>query len=127
VLIVRVEASLLYFNVNHVRDQVRRHLATAGPQLRVLVWDLSTSPYVDIAGARLLGETQRTLAALGVAMRIVEARAPVRDIIRKEIGMSVGQVSRRISIDDAIAEAATPSVDLRGKPEAPIDERQRNL
>jgi sulfate permease, SulP family len=127
VLIVRVESSLLYFNVSHVRDEVRRHLAVAGPQLRLVVWDLSTSPYVDIAGARLLGETQRTLAALGVAMRIVEARAPVRDIIRKEIGMSVGQVSRRISIDDAIAEAATPSVDLRGKPEAPIDERQRNL
>ncbi len=92
-----------------------------------MVWDLSTSPYVDIAGARLLGETQRALAALGVAMRIVEAHAPVRDIIRKEIGMSVGEVSRRISIDDAIADVATPSVDLHGKPEAPIDERQRYL
>jgi sulfate permease, SulP family len=106
VLIVRVEASLLYFNVNHVRDRVRRHLATAGPQLRLLVWDLSTSPYVDIAGARLLGETQRALAVQGVAMRIVEARAQVRDLIRKEVGMSVGEVSRRISIDDAIAGAA---------------------
>ena len=127
VLIVRVESSLLYFNVSHVRDQVRRHLAAAGPQVRLVVWDLSTSPYVDIAGARLLGETQRALAVLGVAMRIVEARAPVRDIIRKEIGMSVGQVSRRISIDDAIADAATPSVGLPGKPEAPIDEPQRNL
>jgi len=106
VLIVRVEASLLYFNVNHVRDQVRRHLATAAPPLRLLVWDLSTSPYVDIAGARLLAETQRALAVQGVAMRIVEARAQVRDLIRKEVGMSVGEVSRRISIDDAIAGAA---------------------
>ncbi len=34
VLIVRVESSLLYFNVSHVRDQVRRHLAAAGRQLR---------------------------------------------------------------------------------------------
>ena len=110
VLIVRVESSLLYFNVGHVREEVRRHLAAAGHQLRLVVWDLSTSPYVDIAGVRLLGETQRALAAQGVAMRIVEARAPVRDLIRKEIGMSLGEVNRRISIDDAIADAAMPPV-----------------
>ena len=108
VLIVRVEASLLYFNVDHVREEVRRHLAAAGRPLRLTVWDLSTSPYVDIAGVRLLGETQRALAAQGVAMRIVEGLAPVRELIRKEIGMSVGEVSRRISIDDAIADAAMP-------------------
>jgi MFS superfamily sulfate permease-like transporter len=89
--------------------------------LRLLVWDLSTSPYVDIAGVRLLGETQRALAAQGVAMRIVEARAPVRDLIRKEVGLSVGEVSRRISIDDAIADAAMPPVDPQGKPEEQID------
>jgi sulfate permease, SulP family len=111
VLIVRVEASLLYFNVNHVRDRVRRHLATAVPPLRLLVWDLSTSPYVDIAGARLLGETQRALAIQGVAMRIVEARSRARDLIRKEVGMSVGEISRRISIDDAIADGAVLSMD----------------
>ena len=111
VLIVRVEASLLYFNVSHVRDQVRRHLAAAGDGLRLVVWDLSTSPYVDIAGARLLSDIHRTLAARGVAMRIVEAHASVRDLIRPEIGMSVGEISRRISIDDAISAATstTPS------------------
>jgi SulP family sulfate permease len=110
VLIVRVESSLLYFNVGHVREEVRRHLAAGGHQLRLVVWDLSTSPYVDIAGVRLLGETQRALAAQGVAMRIVEALAPVRDLIRKEIGTSAGEISRRISIDDAIADAAMPPV-----------------
>jgi len=35
----------------------------------------------------------------------VEAHAGARDLIRKEVGMSVGEVSRRISIDDAIAGA----------------------
>ena len=115
VVIVRVEASLLYFNVSHVREQVRRHLAAAGRDLRLVVWDLSTSPFVDIAGVRLLGEMQRALAARGVALRIVEARAGVRDLIRKEVGMSVGEVSRRISIDDAIRDApsATPSVGVK--------------
>jgi hypothetical protein len=41
-------------------------------------------------------------------MRIVEALGPVRDLIRKEIGTSAGEISRRISIDDAIADAAMP-------------------
>ena len=105
VLIVRVESGLFYFNVSHVREQFRRHAASAGPDLRLVVWDLSTSPYVDIAGARMLGEIQRELAGRNAALRIVEARSSVRDLIRKEIGMSVGEVSRRISVDDAVASA----------------------
>jgi len=108
VVIVRVEASLLYFNVAHVQDQVRRYLAAARNGLRLVVWDLSTSPYVDIAGARMLGDIHRQLAARGVALRLVEARASVRDLIREEIGMGVGEISRRISVDDAIA-AAPPA------------------
>jgi MFS superfamily sulfate permease-like transporter len=103
VLIVRVESSLLYFNVGHVRDEVRRHVGAAGDGLRLVVWDLSTSPYVDVAGARLLREMQRMLTARGAALRVVEARSSVRDLIREEIGTSIGEVSRRISIDDVIA------------------------
>jgi hypothetical protein len=40
-------------------------------------------------------------------MRLVEARASVRDLIREEIGTSVGEVSRRLSIDDAITAATS--------------------
>ena len=121
VLIVRVEASLLYFNVTHVRDRILRQVGVGGDGLRLVVWDLSASPIVDIAGARLLSETQRILAAQGVAMRIVEAHAQVRDLLRKEVGMSVGEISRRISIDDAISDAAVPPVDVPGKPERASD------
>jgi high affinity sulfate transporter 1 len=102
ILIVRVEAAILYFNATHVRDQLHRHIAASGDDLRLVVWDLSTSPYVDIAGVRLLAETQRELAARDATLRVVEARASVRDLIRKEVGMSVGEISRRISVDDVI-------------------------
>ena len=105
VLIVRVESGLFYFNVGHVRDQVRIHIAAAGDALRLVVWDLSTSPYVDIAGVRMLGELQREIAARGATLRLVDARASVRDLIRKELGMSVGEVSRRTSIDEAVTAA----------------------
>jgi MFS superfamily sulfate permease-like transporter len=120
VLIVRAESSLLYFNATHVRDEVRRHVAAAGDELRLVVWDLSTSPFVDIAGARLLGDMQRTLAVRGVVLRLVEAHSSVRALIRKEVGLSVGEVSRRISIDDVIADAAVPPVHPQAKREEPI-------
>ena len=102
VVIVRVESGLLYFNVSHVREQVKRHLSAAGDNVRLLVWDLSTSPYMDIAGARLLGEMQRDLGARGVVLRVVEARSSARDLIRKEIGTRIGEVSRKVSLDDAV-------------------------
>jgi len=106
VLIVRVEASLVYFNVDHVKDAVLRWIDSAGTELRLLVWDLSSSPYVDIAGVRMLRDVQQALAARGATLRLVEARATVRDLVRAEVGSAVGEVSRRVSIDDAIEAAA---------------------
>ena len=108
VLIVRVESALLYFNASHVRDHIRQYIAQAQDDLRLFVWDLSTSPYVDVAGAQLIAEMQRELAGRGVAFQIVEARSAVRDLIRKALGMSVGEVNRRISIDDAVTGSRDP-------------------
>jgi SulP family sulfate permease len=116
VLVVRVEAGLFYFNAGHVRDRIRSLVAAERDPLRLVVWDMSTSPYVDIAGARVVGEIQRELAATGIALRIVEAHAPVRDLLREEVGTRVGEISRRISIDDAVngrTDGAPPAPDGR--------------
>jgi high affinity sulfate transporter 1 len=104
VLVLRAESGLFYFNAGHVRDYARRYVGGTAGGLRLVIWDLSSSPYVDIAGVRMLGELQRELAARGAKLRIVEARANVRDLVRAELGTSVGEVARRISIDDTISE-----------------------
>jgi len=114
-LIIRTESSLLYFNVSHVRDRFDQLLPTASADLKLVIWDLSSSPHVDIAGARLLRDIQQEVARRGVAMRLVEARAAVRDLLRAEVGIAVGEVSRRVSIDDAIgAAAASPPPSAEG-------------
>jgi hypothetical protein len=41
----------------------------------------------------------------GVQLRVVEAHARVRDLVRKEVGASLGEVSRRISADDVVTDA----------------------
>jgi len=103
VLIVRVESSILYFNVTHIAECVHALIAAEPRPPRLLVWDLSTSPYVDVAGGRLLGDIQRELVQGGIPLRVVNAHSGVRDLLREELGMSVGEISRRISIEDVVS------------------------
>ena len=105
VLMIRVEASLLYFNAEHVRDTVRLMLRSAPEPVRLVVFDLSSSPHIDVTGAMMLSGLQKELSAAGIAMRFVEARAEVRDLLRTgDTRARVGQVDRRISLDDVVRE-----------------------
>jgi len=110
VIAFRVEAALVYFNVEHVLRAVRERIGAAERGLRLVVCDLSTSPYVDLAGARMLHEVSRDAEAQGAAFRVVEARGSVRDLLRA-VGLEehVGHISRRISLADAIADAGEPA------------------
>jgi MFS superfamily sulfate permease-like transporter len=105
VLAFRVESALVYFNVDHVLRVLRERLATQGPGLRRVVCDLSTSPYVDIAGARLLQRLHEEVRARGADLRVVEARGGVRDLLRG-VGLDehVGRISRRTSLAEAISD-----------------------
>jgi sulfate permease, SulP family len=103
VLIFRVESGLLYFNVEHVRQVVWQQLRAATVPVQLVVCDLSTSPYVDVAGARMLAELHADLAAAGISFQLVEAHAAARDILRAEgLEERVGQIGRRLSVDDVI-------------------------
>lgn len=104
ILIFRVESSLLYFNVDHVRKVVWSKLqADAMP--RLVIADMSDVPFVDLAGARLLKSLHQDLASRGIQFRIAEAHANVRDLLRAE-GMEerVGYMGRRMSVEQAITE-----------------------
>src|SRR5262249_20046828 len=61
VLAFRVEASLVYFNVDHVLETVLRR-AQSEPGLHRVVYDLSATPYVDVAGARMVRRLHDELA-----------------------------------------------------------------
>jgi len=102
-LVFRVEASLMYFNAEYVRRAVCQRLAAAAEPIRLVVCDLSASPYVDAAGARMLSALHGDLASLGAQFRLAEAHAAVRDILRAEgLNDRVGPINRRSSVDDVI-------------------------
>ena len=104
-LLFRVEAALLYFNVTHVHDAVWQGIRAATGPLTLVVCDLSTSPMVDLAGARMLAKLHEELQAAGIRLQLVAAHAAVRDILRAEgLEERVGYFGRRITVADAIDE-----------------------
>jgi high affinity sulfate transporter 1 len=109
VLAFRVEASLVYFNVDHVLQTVL-HRVEGGPELQRVVYDLSTTPYVDVAGARMLRRLHDELASKSIGLRVVGAHSEVRDRLRFEkLQDWVGPINRHVSLGEAVAVGAPPA------------------
>jgi len=108
VLAFRVEASLVYFNVDHVLETVLQRAQT-DPALRRVVYDLSNTPYVDVAGARMLRRLHDELADKHIELRVVGAHSEVRDRLRFEkLQEWVGPINRHVSLGEAVA-ISTPT------------------
>jgi high affinity sulfate transporter 1 len=84
ILIFRPEASLLYVNAETVLQAVLERLRSAGPGVRMIVCDLSASPYIDLAGSRMLRLLHGEATPRGIGMRVVGARGRVRDLLRAD-------------------------------------------
>ncbi|MGC1938996.1 MAG: SulP family inorganic anion transporter, partial [Pseudolabrys sp.] len=84
VIACRPEASLLYVNAGYVLETVMASVLKNRSKIRAVVCDLSASPYLDLAGARILHALHDELAAQGIALQIVGARGRVRDLLRAD-------------------------------------------
>jgi sulfate permease, SulP family len=111
VLAFRPEASLLYVNAEAVMDAVMNRLAAADlGKLRLCICDLSASPYIDLAGSRMLHNLHAELANHEIPLRIVGARGRVRDLLRADgIAEKVGGLDRLASTDALIRQAQNSS------------------
>jgi sulfate permease, SulP family len=100
VLAFRPEASLLYANADAVLETLRTRLDAAGSSaIRLVVCDLSASPYIDLAGSHMLHELHSELVSRGIELRIVGARGRVRDLLRADgIGEKVGGLDRAVTL-----------------------------
>ncbi|HVQ81570.1 MAG TPA: SulP family inorganic anion transporter [Pseudolabrys sp.] len=106
VIACRPEASLLYVNAGYVLETVMASVLKNRSKIRAVVCDLSASPYLDLAGARILHALHDELAAQGIALQIVGGRGRVRDLLRADgLAEKVGGLERAVSLDDAISAA----------------------
>jgi sulfate permease, SulP family len=103
-IVFRPEASVLYVNADHVLKIVLERLRNSQQgDIRAVVCDLSASPFIDLAGSRMLRLLHTELAARGITMRIVGARGRVRDLLRADgIGEMVGGLDRRTTLDTVL-------------------------
>src|SRR3954464_4152429 len=83
VIAFRPEASLLYINAEIILEAVLSALRTSSG-IRLVACDLSASPYIDLAGARMLHDLHDELASRRIALCIVGAHGQLRDLLRAE-------------------------------------------
>jgi high affinity sulfate transporter 1 len=99
----RIEAPLLYFNVNTVNITILEAIHREKTPVKLAVCDLSTSPYIDTAGARMLQQLKVELDREKIVFRVAEAHAEVRDILRATgISEALGGVSRHTALADIV-------------------------
>jgi len=103
ILLFRVEAPLLYFNVNNIYNVVFQQVASYENELKVVIMDLSTSAYIDSSGAKFIKKLYHDLSELGLSFHLAEAHSEVRDILRIEDAEDLfGHISRRDSLHDVV-------------------------
>ncbi len=83
VIAFRPEASLLYINAETILETVLARVR-AVPDVKLVVCGLSSSPFIDLAGAKMLHDLHGELASRGIAFQIVGARGQVRDVLQAD-------------------------------------------
>lgn len=83
VIAFRPEASLLYINAESVLEKVLARVRAA-PDTRTVICGLSSSPFIDLAGAKMLHDLHGELASRDIAFQIVGARGQVRDVLQAD-------------------------------------------
>lgn len=109
VMIFRPESSLIYFNVDHVRDTIAGRVQAEAPPRRVIL-DLSAAPFVDLQAAHALAGLADELTARGIHFQTVEARSAVRDRLRNEgLDGKLGGINRFMTVADAVENSQSKS------------------
>jgi MFS superfamily sulfate permease-like transporter len=109
VLIFRVEAAILYFNADYVREAFLVAIAAQSTPVRSAVLSLATTAHIDLAGAEMLDQLRSELEQRGVRLRLCDAREPVREALRAAgIESRFGQLGESLPSSDADVLTETP-------------------
>lgn len=108
VILFRVESPLVYFNTSYIYNHVWPKIDESPTPLKVVIFDLSTSAYIDSSGAKLVKRLFEKSQEKGIIFKVAEAHSAARDILRfEDVAHLLGHVSRRDSIHDVIAHSLT--------------------
>ena len=108
VFVFRNLGSLLYFNVDHVRERFFELLGEFG-QARRAVFFMGAVPLVDLAGAEFLAELHATLRARGIEFRLAATPSAVREtLVNAGYEERCGPVVANEPVAAVVADGAEP-------------------
>ncbi|GAA4346232.1 SulP family inorganic anion transporter [Angustibacter luteus] len=112
VVVVRVEASLLFVNADHIRSRIR---AMATDQVRLVVLDAETTPAIDVTATEMLATLARDLERTDIRFALAHGIGQTRDVLRTA-GADDVALTGYTSVDEAIAALEPP---ISTEPEHP--------
>jgi len=105
VLVVRPEGSLVYFNVDHVRDALSAIVRGQSEPPRLVILFMGNVPHVDLAGAELLVHLRESFVERGVDFRLAETRGEVREALRRLASPhAAGLAEANQTVDDVVSQ-----------------------
>lgn len=103
-VVLRVESGFFFANADYVRGAIRAH--TGEGEVRAVVLDAQTVPFVDVTVARMLDELQEDLSGQDITPLLARDVGQVRDVLRHarpDDGTSVRRVFA--TVEEAVEEA----------------------
>jgi MFS superfamily sulfate permease-like transporter len=103
-VVLRLESGLFYFNAQNVKNGILGQVQSR-PGTTTVILDLSSSPNIDLAGARMLRDLHEQLGDLGVSLRLAEVTGYVRDLLQAEgLQERIAGIARRTSVAQLLDE-----------------------
>ncbi|MDS9469805.1 SulP family inorganic anion transporter [Paracoccus sp. MBLB3053] len=110
-LICFVQGNMLFFNADHVDEQLRGVIAGHAPKTRWLVIDASAITQIDSTAVEMLENLRRDLEGLGIRMGLSEVQSNVSALLeRSGFNAAIGREMIFDDLDDALRafQAAPP-------------------
>lgn len=102
-LICFVQGNLLFFNADHIEDQLRAIISRRPPDTRWLVIDASAMTQIDSTAIAMLEGLRGDLAALGISLGLSEVQSSVSEMLeRSRISEAIGRKMIFDDLDDAL-------------------------
>jgi sulfate permease, SulP family len=117
VLLIRVDAALLFATAPAVHRQVDALCEARDERLQSVVLDCAAVSDIDGDGVHVLDDVARTLAARGVSLHLATVRGPVRDALDRCDHLSPLRQEQRLHEDVSVAVDALGVDALRSSPE----------
>ncbi|WP_435156698.1 SulP family inorganic anion transporter [Haladaptatus sp. DFWS20] len=80
VLVYRVDAGMFYANTNGIQDDLLDRIETRETPLDLIVFDLSSSPMVDLASVEMFEDLHRTLTPRGIDIHLAGVNQQVLEM-----------------------------------------------